>query len=264
MMIRASSNYYYAEGGTPRGPVSGTDLRAMAAEGRIHPDTLVWTDGLANWVPYRDLVWADTPAIAMELRRRCGECGQELPEAEMVRLGSAWTCETCKPLLLQRWSERGAPAAGLAYAGVWARFVATMLDGLLLAIAYHAVYVPVMWSHVRRMRQTLETLDAMATFTAVMVALSLCSIAMHALYEIWMVGRFGATLGKMVLRLRVVRADGSVVGYGRAAGRHFAKYLSQLTIGIGYVLALWDREKRALHDMVADTRVIKVDCGQPT
>jgi hypothetical protein len=30
-----------------------------------------------------------------------------------------------------------------------------------------------------------------------------------------------------------------------------------MTLGIGYLMPLWDSEKRALHDMLADTRVMK-------
>jgi uncharacterized RDD family membrane protein YckC len=51
--------------------------------------------------------------------------------------------------------------------------------------------------------------------------------------------------------------DGGKVSYGRAVGRHFAKYLSSFTLGIGYIMAGIDDEKRALHDRICNTRVIK-------
>jgi len=47
------------------------------------------------------------------------------------------------------------------------------------------------------------------------------------------------------------------VSYGRAAGRYFAKMLSGIIMGIGYIMAGFDSQKRALHDMICDTRVIK-------
>ncbi len=248
---------YYAEAGAPRGPVSAAELRAMAAEGRIQPDTLVWTPGLSQWVRYGELAWPEATPPSVEPIRRCAECGRDFPEGDTIRLGPLWVCGSCKPLVVQRWMERGLGTGAIPYAGFWSRLAASILDGIVLMIAYYAIYVPVIWTLVRRLRPSERPIENLVVFSSVTVTLWALSIAMHALYEIWMVGRFGATLGKMALQLRVVRADGSRVGYARAAGRHFAKYLSQLTAGIGFLLAAWDPEKRALHDMVADTRVVR-------
>ena len=76
-------------------------------------------------------------------------------------------------------------------------------------------------------------------------------------YSTLMVGRYGATVGKLLFRLRVVRADGAKVSYARAFGRCLANYLSLLTCTIGYAIAAFDSEKRAIHDRVCDTRVVR-------
>jgi uncharacterized RDD family membrane protein YckC len=57
----------------------------------------------------------------------------------------------------------------------------------------------------------------------------------------------------------VVRPDGGPVHLGRAVGRYFAKWLSSLTLCIGYIIAGFDAEKRAMHDMIVDTRVVKAN-----
>jgi uncharacterized RDD family membrane protein YckC len=62
----------------------------------------------------------------------------------------------------------------------------------------------------------------------------------------------------MALDLKVVRSDGGPVSLGRAVGRYFAKILSGVILLIGYIMAGFDAQKRALHDMLCDTRVIKV------
>jgi uncharacterized RDD family membrane protein YckC len=87
----------------------------------------------------------------------------------------------------------------------------------------------------------------------------LISIAVACGYETFFLGKMGATPGKMVLGLKVVRPDGSPVGYGRAAGRYFATILSTIIFGIGYIIAGFDYRNRALHDMICDTRVISVE-----
>ena len=70
-------------------------------------------------------------------------------------------------------------------------------------------------------------------------------------------GRFGATPGKMACGLKVVMADGGKVTYLRALGRAFSEILSGIILYIGYIMAGFDDEKRALHDRICDTRVIK-------
>jgi uncharacterized RDD family membrane protein YckC len=85
----------------------------------------------------------------------------------------------------------------------------------------------------------------------------LLSVSVQCAYETFFIGKMGATPGKMALGLKVVRADGSPVDYARAAGRFFAKILSGIILAIGYIMAGFDAQKRALHDMICDTRVIK-------
>ena len=61
----------------------------------------------------------------------------------------------------------------------------------------------------------------------------------------------------MALRLRVVTGEGTPVSYARAAARYLASLLSYLTCLIGFLLVAWDREKRALHDLIWNTRVVR-------
>ena len=65
------------------------------------------------------------------------------------------------------------------------------------------------------------------------------------------------TPGKMILGLKIVNADGSEkISFGKAVGRHFAKWVSSIIFSIGYMMAGWDDEKRSLHDRMCSTRVI--------
>lgn len=45
--------WYYAKSGGRHGPVSDSELKALAGRGELQPDDLVWTDGLAEWRPAR-------------------------------------------------------------------------------------------------------------------------------------------------------------------------------------------------------------------
>lgn len=144
----------------------------------------------------------------------------------------------------------------LRYAGFWIRFVAKFLDGLILSIPLMIVYVPFMVTQMPNLAD--DDPAAMMRFQITSNLISLMTLPIQALYYILFVGAKGATPAKMLLGLNVVRADGSPVGYGLATGRWFAAALNYLTFYIGWIIAGIDKQKRGLHDMICDTRVIHV------
>jgi uncharacterized RDD family membrane protein YckC len=75
-------------------------------------------------------------------------------------------------------------------------------------------------------------------------------------YQIFFLGKYGATLGKMACGLRVITAEGGKISYARATGRVFAEMLSGMICYIGYIMVGFDVQKRALHDHICNTRVI--------
>lgn len=73
-------------------------------------------------------------------------------------------------------------------------------------------------------------------------------------------GLTGKTIGKWATGLRVQRTNGDEPGLGRALLRHFVGYpLSFLTLGLGFLLATLSTRGRALHDLIADTIVVRED-----
>jgi uncharacterized RDD family membrane protein YckC len=73
------------------------------------------------------------------------------------------------------------------------------------------------------------------------------------------VGSCGQTPGKMLFRLKVVRVDGREMTYGRALLRSLCWMPSLLLFGLGFLMIACTRQKRALHDMLADTSVIRLN-----
>ena len=73
-------------------------------------------------------------------------------------------------------------------------------------------------------------------------------------------GRWGQTPGKYLLRIRVVDATtGDCIGYARSMMRAMARVISVSLFGLGYLVAVWDRDKQTVHDKVADSVVIPRD-----
>jgi uncharacterized RDD family membrane protein YckC len=195
----------------------------------------------------------------------CSECGQPTRPDELARFGDRLICPNCKNAYAQRLREGVAPAGVVRYGGFWLRFVALMIDGIILAIPgaiLQGILFATMGSSMLRLAQNPnprpeEVFATMAPMFGIIGIASLVGMALACTYEAFFLVKFGATPGKMALGLKVVRPDGSGIQAGRAVGRYFAKMLSAIILYIGYIMAGFDAEKRALHDMICDTRVIR-------
>lgn len=182
----------------------------------------------------------------------CSQCGQPKSEQELAHFGDILVCGSCKPAYAQGLGEGVAARTAFHYAGFWIRFVAVVIDGLIVAFtsaALQAILLP-------GLRSSAGLSDRSLTVVLVGIAYMI-GLLIGVTYEGGFIYKFGATPGKMALGLKVVRPDGGPVSLGRAVGRYFAKILSAMILLIGYIMAGFDREKRALHDMIVDTRVIR-------
>jgi uncharacterized RDD family membrane protein YckC len=94
-----------------------------------------------------------------------------------------------------------------------------------------------------------ERVIALSVLAAAALALAVYATLAHALA--------GATLGKWLLRLRVIGPDGARPSPARSAVRSGLAVASAALLGLGFVLALFTRSGRALHDLIARTWVVK-------
>ena len=81
-------------------------------------------------------------------------------------------------------------------------------------------------------------------------------LAIPLLYFSVLVAVWSTTLGKLYFELRVVRNDGSKIGIGRALSRHLRYSISFLILGIGFLMIAFRKDKRGLHDLICDTKVV--------
>jgi len=142
-------------------------------------------------------------------------------------------------------------------AGFWIRFVATLVDSIILAVAMVAVAVPIGLS--AGITAALANPMAMAQILASFgVAITAIAFLIPMLYEVVFVGWRGQTPGKILLKLKIIRIDGGEVEYVKAFIRWIGKLVSGFTLLIGYLIAAFTTNKRALHDFLAGTRVIRL------
>jgi uncharacterized RDD family membrane protein YckC len=159
------------------------------------------------------------------------------------------------------------PIPSIALAGFWIRVLARIIDVLVLAplaipMVVH-VFEPLRdaFEQASRTGQPFQAPDVppLAYGWAVLL------VAGTYLYQLLMVGRWGATVGKFATGLRVRLPDGTPVGWREAALRPVLQSVTSLLRvgGIGllglidYLWMLWDKRKQTLHDKLAGTIVVK-------
>ena len=180
----------------------------------------------------------------------CTQCGQSFDSSDVVSIKGLPVCISCKPLLLKKIQEGDSSFTGFIYKGFWIRGVADVIDGLILGISYQSIDIFV------RLLGFDTVTDPFSAFSIFSLAISI-KFLINIVYYVFFNGRYGATPGKMVIGAKIANTDGSPISYTKAFARFFAEMLSGFIFGIGYIMAAFDSQKRALHDRICSTLVIK-------
>lgn len=209
----------------------------------------------------------------------CSKCGSAIAETVTV-------CPVCgqpqavglpmpPPPLLQpagpaEVTPHWQPAPVVAYAGFWLRFVAALLDGLILGVPVTIVFMIILLGSgiggiLRGIpNSSSDPGEAIANalglgfFVGVGVIILLLAIGKWLYFAGFESSSWQATPGKKVLNIIVTDLSGARITFARATGRFFSKYVTSLIpLGIGYILAGITERKQALHDMIASTLVLR-------
>lgn len=289
--------WFYVADGQRQGPVEEGAFLELVRTGKIVAETLVWNEALPQWEPYAK-VYAQSVQAAQEgkpatggpgtttsggrkvtryqLKGRqseaptvvlgprpeavggsgmttsggiqCQACGWRFPEDQIVPFDGGQVCVRCLPTAkLLKANQKSMPEGG--FAGFWIRFAARLLDLVLLGVLIGgllAVGVPLLAGPLGFKPEVARD------------NLQLGLVLVPLVYSVFFIGTFGATPGKMMLHVRVIRAkDESNPGYVRALLREIFFYISTLFLCLGHLLAVFDPEKRGVHDFVCNTRVIR-------
>lgn len=243
-------DWYYAENGQQRGPINPAELDKLVAAGTVQESTLVWREGMEDWQTYGQ-VSDGTAASERAGGIVCSQCGRRVDADQAARLGAGWICATCNPDYLREQQAEENGRGTFRYGGFWIRLLAKVIDGLIIGIPITVVYFLVLFPRVSAGGEPT------AADLLMQLLVQLLAYALSGVYTIFFLGKYGATPGKMVCGLKVATAMGDRISYGRATGRFFGEMLSGLVCYIGYIIAAFDGEKRALHDHICATRVIR-------
>lgn len=233
---RGMSAQYKIIGGDGReyGPATLDELRTWCDEGRVGPKTLVWKSDDTSWQPasQRDELKWD---LKSDLEAR------DETEAD--------------PL-----AEFAAQHAVTRPAGFWVRLGAHIIDWMVLTSLLTLLTLPWGEQLARLQEEALQQVKSSNPDSQILLQFMLISLSINLpltlVYQTFFNGRTGATPGKRLMGLRVERADGTPLGYSRAAIRCLAEMVTSLTVGIGYLMIAFNPDKKALHDLIAKTRVV--------
>ena len=157
-------------------------------------------------------------------------------------------------------------ASNVAYAGFWLRFVAHLIDGVIISIGMLVLLVPIFFlmggaAMVESLPRHGGEPNPALVGGFLFLIFSLAGVALIGqwLYYAYLEsGEKQATWGKQALSIYVTDLAGNRITFGRASGRFFAKIVSGLIpLGIGYIMAGFTERKQALHDMIASCLVLR-------
>lgn len=311
------SEWFYTDSSATRqGPLNERGLSELNRDRTINASTLVWREGLEEWVPFAKVAGSvfgkNEEGEPMETGV-CAYSGRVFPIGETIPYGEALVGLEFKDEFVQQMMESGtvdiADATGnpLDYVGFWWRTLSSFLDYLVKIIPSYVFMIPY-YIFAATSEDTLDSgnlnlEESIGMLIAAGIG-SLANIAFSIFYETWMVGKYQATLGKMIIGAKVVNPDGSSLSYKKALLRWVAKkplnyvivwgpsiigfalviasigaassqsdgavtvlmsVMVGLVVSVGlsvlcsgvYWIAAFDKEKRALHDRISGTRVVK-------
>lgn len=279
--------WYYKVGEREAGPVDKAELQQLVKTKQIGGETLIRSAESDQWRPLKDFVnrkpqtaepvvpapvqqdqdftlfsedsdgpesnadEAEQPSMAV-----CNQCGRSFARDQVLTYNEHVICAACKPLFVQKLREGASLPAAEKYAGFWIRVAAKLIDNAIIVVLYMLFIVPLYFYMFMNLRENAENFN-IQQFMMLIALIVAATVLVHAAYTIGFVGRFSATLGKMACGLKVVLPGGGKVSYMRATGRFFGEWVTQFTFTIGYIIVAFDDEKRALHDHICGTRVVR-------
>lgn len=215
-----SRQWYYLKDGKTEGPIPEEAFRSLLKSGLLGGDTPVWHEDLGEW-------------------KKASEAG--LLSSEMKG-----------DILSQR-----------RYAGFWIRTLAILIDTLILTAvtwiitSFFVPFILMVFAAGKMEGLSLEEILLAGATGAYCIYIFLTEVLYWLYFSILESSKWQASVGKKLLKLKVTDEEGKRITFLRATGRYFAKILSGLIFGIGFMMAGWSKKKQALHDRIADTVVIR-------
>jgi len=216
--------YYLHDGMGVIGPIKGLKLKEMIESGAVGRGSNVNLVGAPNWTPITE--FAPFPGFF-----KSGEVG---PDYGAPRPAAA-------------------PGPGPGnFASFWIRLGAHIIDNVLTlllltvaALIFSIVIVAIHGDGAEEWARANANIIGVIEFVPII-----------AYYAYFSAGPWQATPGKRICGIYVIRTNGARLDAPFGALRYLTYFLSALPLGLGFLMPLWTKERKALHDIVCGTRVV--------
>jgi uncharacterized RDD family membrane protein YckC len=244
---------------TPTGPFTRAQVAEKLRTGEFSLDDLAFVEGLAQWTPLRDVlarVDAALPPVPPPA----------LPLSVPLPVPSPGPAAYSYAATMQ-------PPSHLVYGGFWLRFVAYLIDALILGLPIAIIAslwamgvggFAVLTGGINHSPGNDSSNDAANTILPVGIILTELMLAAAILVIFWLYyallesGPWQSTFGKRVMGLRVTNMAGERISFAHASGRFFGKVITGvIPFAMGYIMAGFTAHKQALHDIIAGTLVVR-------
>jgi uncharacterized RDD family membrane protein YckC len=152
------------------------------------------------------------------------------------------------------------------YAGFWKRFLAFIIDAIIIGCVRWVVITPILVSMgigVASEIQNLDSDDPSTMLPIVGAIMAMAGISALVSSVIWILyysfmesSKYQASVGKLALGIIVTDTNGNKLDFAKAFVRNICKIISSMILFIGYIMAGFTDKKQALHDMIANTLVV--------
>jgi uncharacterized RDD family membrane protein YckC len=201
----------------------------------------------------------------------CSKCGAQ-------NSATAQACQNCGVTLSSSLasSQAAAPARAYAatlpvayappciYGGFWIRFLAHLIDHAILGAVAVPLFLIMALPGIARIVHEAERSQEppspeliVTMLSSIFVYVALAFVGQWLYEALLTSSSWQGTIGKRVLRLKVVDETGNRISFGRSTGRFFAKILSSMFFCIGFIMIGFTERKTGLHDMLAGTKVLR-------
>lgn len=153
------------------------------------------------------------------------------------------------------------------YAGFWLRFVAYIIDYIIIWVVQAFIAIPILGVMGITFIQNADNFESMGETEAIgmiagMIAAASATFFLTAIlvilyYTLMESSKYQATVGKLALGLIVTDENGGKLDLVKALIRNVSKIISSMILLIGYIMAGFTEKKQALHDIIAKTLVVR-------
>lgn len=182
----------------------------------------------------------------------CGQCGTALSGTGFNQQQAQYQQPYQQPYQQAGYMAQGYSGSMGTHAAIGKRFLSQLIDGLISFVGALPGFLVVMIGGIVGGNDGGGIAVLMILFGYLLIFVGAIGVLV---YQAYLLGRDGATIGKKIMKIRVLGANGQPLGFGKALLREFVKGLLGQICGLLFLYPLVDKDKQALYDKIFNSNV---------